>query len=128
MKKRVSSGSQYEQQIGFSRAVRIGPYVAVSGTAPIGPDGHTAHKGDVYAQTMLCLQILLRAVRDAGASPENVIRTRVMLTDLAHWKDAARAHAEVFGAIRPACTVFAVKGFLDPDWLVEVEAEAVVED
>lgn len=124
---RVSSGSQYEQPMGFSRAVRIGSAIAVSGTAPIGPDGATAHKGDVYAQTALCLQIMLRAIRDAGGTAESVIRTRVLLADVTQWREAARAHGEVFGTIRPACTFVGVVGFADPDWLVETEADCHVE-
>lgn len=122
----VSSGSPFEPRIGFSRAVRVGPFVAVSGTAPVGPDGRAAHCGDAYAQTLLCLDIVRRALEDAGATLDQVIRTRVMLTDIAHWREAARAHGEVFGAIRPASTFVQVARLIDPDWLVEIEADCVV--
>ena len=123
----VSSGSPLEPEIGFSRAVRVGDHVAVAGTAPIGPDGRAAHPGDVYAQTRLCLEIVRRAIEDAGGTLDQVIRTRIMLTDIDRWRDAAKAHGEVFGAIRPASTFLQVSRFIDPDWLVEVEADCVVQ-
>jgi enamine deaminase RidA (YjgF/YER057c/UK114 family) len=123
----VSSGSPFEPVIGLSRAVRVGSHVAVAGTAPLAPDGTTAHAGDVYAQTRRCLEIIGVALAEAGAGFDGVVRTRVMLTDIARWRDAARAHGEVFGAIRPACTFVEVSAFIDPEWLVEVEADAVVE-
>ena len=126
-RKRISSGSQYEQPIGFSRAVRVGPWIAVGGTAPIADDGTTAHPGDVYAQTKRCLEIMLRAIEACGGTAEQVIRTRVMLVDIAHWSDAARAHGEVFGEIRPACTFVEVGRFIDPAWLVETEADCYLE-
>lgn len=124
----VTSGSPLEPEIGFSRAVRVGPILAVAGTAPIGPDGCTAHHGDVYAQTVLCLSIVRRAIEEAGCTLAQVIRTRIMLTDIERWREAARAHGEVFGAIRPACTFVQVSRFIDPDWLVEVEADCVAPD
>jgi enamine deaminase RidA (YjgF/YER057c/UK114 family) len=114
-----------EPVIGFSRAVRSGRHVSVAGTAPIGPDGRAGHVGDVYAQTRLCLAIAQRALEEAGGRLEDVVRTRVMLTDMERWSDAARAHGEVFGRIRPACTFVGVARFIDPDWLVEVEVDAV---
>lgn len=123
---RVSSGSPFEPTIGFSRAVRSGPWIAVAGTAPIGPDGAIACPGDVYGQTRRCLEIALRAVADAGGAAADVIRTRIMLVDIARWREAARAHGEVFGEIRPACTFVEVSRFIDPDWLVEIEADACV--
>ncbi|MCT8999472.1 RidA family protein [Chelativorans intermedius] len=126
MRKMVSSGSYLEPEIGFSRAVRIGNQISVAGTAPIGADGRTAAKGDVYGQTVRCLQIIEHALAEAGASLGDVIRTRVMLTDIAGWKDAARAHGEFFSDIRPACTFVEVSAFIDPDWLVELEADAVL--
>jgi enamine deaminase RidA (YjgF/YER057c/UK114 family) len=123
----VSSGSPLEPEIGFSRAVRVGDHVAVAGTAPIGPDGRAAHPGDVYAQTRLCLEIVRRAIEEAGCTLDQVIRTRIMLTDIDRWRDAAKAHGEVFGAIRPASTFVQVTRFIDPDWLVEVEADCVIQ-
>lgn len=122
----VSSGSYLEPEIGFSRAVRIGNTVAVAGTAPIAAGGGTDGVGDVYRQTVRCLEIVGAALAEAGASLDDVIRTRIMLTDVSLWKDAARAHGEVFSAIRPVCTVVAVSGFVDPDWLVELEVDAVI--
>ncbi len=122
----ISSGSPYEPQVGFSRAVRVGPWIAVSGTAPIGPDGKAAHVGDVYAQTKLCFETTLRAIEQAGGRAEHVIRTRILLTDIGRWRDAARAHGEVFAAIRPASTIVQVSRFIDPDWLVETEVDCYV--
>jgi enamine deaminase RidA (YjgF/YER057c/UK114 family) len=127
MRKLVSSGSPFEQSIGFSRAIRVGPFVAIAGTAPVAPDGSVAAPGDVYGQAKRCLEIVARAVADAGLSIEDLVRTRVMLTDISHWQDAARAHGEVFGSIRPACTFVEVKRFIDPQWLVEIEADCVSE-
>jgi enamine deaminase RidA (YjgF/YER057c/UK114 family) len=124
----VSSGSPYEEPTGFSRARRIGRLIAVAGTAPIAPDGSPAHPGDLYRQTLRCLEIVEKALSDLGARRENVIRTRVYLTDAARWREAARAHGEYFREIRPACTFVEVKGLLEPEWLVEVEADAVLED
>ncbi|MEU9143646.1 RidA family protein [Streptomyces sp. NPDC048349] len=121
----VSSGSPLEPRIGFSRAVRAGTYVAVAGTAPIGDDGATVGPGDVYVQTVRCLDIAERALADAGASLEDVVRTRVMMTDVTQWKEAARAHGERFASIRPATTFVEVSRFIDADWLVEVEVDAV---
>ena len=122
----VSSGSYLEPVIGFSRAVRVGNMIVVGGTAPIAAAGGTAAKGDVYGQTRRCLEIVEKAIRDAGGSIENVTRTRIILTDIALWKDAARAHAEVFEVIRPVTTLMQVTAFVDPDWLVEIEAEAML--
>ena len=127
MRKLVSSGSPFEPRIGFSRAVRVGPIVAVSGTAPIAPDGSVAAPGDVYGQTRRCLDIIARAVGEAGLGLHNVIRTRVMLTDISRWEEAARAHGEFFSAVKPACTFVEVKRLIDPGWLVEIEADCVDE-
>ena len=125
-RKSVSSGSYLEPILGFTRAVRIGPHIAVAGTAPILAGGGTAAKGDVYGQTIRCLEIIERAVVDAGGTLSDVVRTRIMLTDMTHWREAARAHGEYFAEIRPATTVVQVVGFVDPDWLVELEADAIV--
>ncbi|TGY88760.1 RidA family protein [Marinicauda algicola] len=127
-RKLVTSGSPLEPEIGFSRAVRVGSFLAVAGTAPIGADGRTAHSGDVYAQTKLCLDIASRAIEEAGSSLAQVVRARIMLTDIERWHEAARAHGEVFGTIRPACTFVQVSRFIDPDWLVEIEADCVMLD
>lgn len=127
MRKLVSSGSPFEAHIGFSRAVRVGAIVEVAGTAPIGEDGKCFAPGDVYLQAQGCLVIIAQALRDAGADTRHVVRTRIMLTDMTRWRDAARAHGEMFAEIRPACTFVEVSGFIDPEWLVEIEATAVVE-
>jgi enamine deaminase RidA (YjgF/YER057c/UK114 family) len=122
----VSSGSYLEPVIGFSRAVRVGNHIVIGGTAPIRAEGGTAGVGDVYAQTRRCLEIVEKALNDAGGKLEHVTRTRIILTDIGLWKDAARAHAEAFGDIRPVTTLMQVTAFVDPDWLVEIEAEAIV--
>jgi enamine deaminase RidA (YjgF/YER057c/UK114 family) len=122
----VSSGSYLEPILGFKRAVRVGPHISVAGTAPILAAGGTAAKGDVYGQTVRCLEIIQKAIEDAGGSLSDVVRTRIMLTDITTWQEAARAHGEYFSANRPATTVVAVTGFVDPDWLVELEGDAIV--
>ena len=121
----VSSGSPYETSIGFSRAVRVGDRVLVSGTAPIWPDG-SCHP-DVAAQTRRCLEIIVIALSEAGASPEHVVRTRTFITDRGDGEAVGRVHGEVFAGIRPASTMVVVAGLLDPRWKVEIEAEAVLE-
>jgi enamine deaminase RidA (YjgF/YER057c/UK114 family) len=126
-RKLINSGSPLEKHIGFSRAVRIGKVIAISGTAPINQDGTDNSPGDVYSQTRRCLEIIAQALADADAGMDDVIRTRIMLTDISHWEEAAKAHGEVFSSIRPACTFVEVKGFIRPAWLVEMEADAVVE-
>ncbi|MBT2408504.1 MULTISPECIES: RidA family protein [unclassified Streptomyces] len=123
----VSSGSPLEPKIGFSRAVRKGAHVAVAGTAPIGDDGSTVGMGDVYAQTVRCLDIAEGALKEAGASLEDVVRTRIMLTDVTRWKEAAQAHGERLASVRPACTFIEVSRFIDPDWLVEIELDAILD-
>jgi enamine deaminase RidA (YjgF/YER057c/UK114 family) len=128
MRKQITSGSPFEKPIGFSRAVRIDNTIAVAGTAPIAEGGGTACEGDLYGQTRRCLEIIQAAVEAAGGRLEDVIRTRVMLTNIEGWQVAGRAHGEFFGEIRPACTFVEVSRFIDPTWLVEMEADAVVAD
>jgi enamine deaminase RidA (YjgF/YER057c/UK114 family) len=101
--------------------------MAVAGTAPIAKDGSTASPGDVYGQTCRCLEIIESAIREAGGSLSNVIRTRVMLTDISLWREAGKAHGEFFGKVRPACTFVEVSALIDKDWLVEVEADCVMD-
>ena len=124
----VSSGSPLEPEIGFSRAVRSGPYVCVSGTAPIAEGGGVAAPGDVYAQSVRCLDIAEQALQEAGAALADVVRIRIMLTDIGRWPEAARAHAQRFAQVRPACTFVEVSRFIDPQWLVEFEVDAIVPD
>jgi len=121
----VTPGSNLGAEIGFSRAVRRGNLIAVSGTAPIGQDGKTMGVGDVYTQSKRCIAIIQTALTDAGSRLEDVIRTRVMLTDATSWREAARAHGEAFVDIRPACTFVEVSRFIDPGWLVEIEVDAL---
>ncbi|MEW6412675.1 MAG: RidA family protein [Candidatus Zixiibacteriota bacterium] len=125
-RKNISSGSPYESTIGFSRAVRIGNALAVSGTAPIAPDGSTAAKGDAYGQTMRCLEIIEDAVEKAGARLTDIIRTRIYITDVSAQPQISRAHREYFKDIRPAATMVVVKGLVRDDWLVEIEADCVI--
>ena len=126
-RRRVASGSPYEPVIGFSRAVVAGNYVSVSGTAPIMPDGGEPPP-DAYGQTKRCLEIIVKALRDAGAAPSDVVRTRTYLVDADDWEEVGRAHGEVFGDVRPASTMVVVTGFLDPRWRVELEADAIVDE
>ena len=122
----ISSGSKFEKPIGFSRAVRIGNIIAVAGTAPIAADGNTAFPNDLYNQTRRCLEIIQQAITDAGGTMEGVIRTRMFLTNMAIWEEAARAHGEFFSEIRPACSFVEVKGLISSEWLVEMEADCIV--
>ena len=126
MRQKISSGSPYEADIGFSRAVRAGSILAISGTAPVAEDGSVACPGDVYGQTLRCLQIIGDAIAEARLSIEDVLRTRIMLRDIDSWRGAARAHSEIFGGVNPACTFVEVSRFIDPEWLVEIEADCVV--
>jgi len=126
-RKNVTYGQPLEKQIGFSRAVRIGNIIAVTGTAPIALDGSVASIGNVYGQAKRCLEIIKGAIERAGGSLENVIRTRIFLTDMETWKDAAKAHGEIFSNIQPACTFVEVSRFINKDWLIEIEADAVIE-
>ncbi len=123
----VSSGSPYELRIGFSRAVRAGNFVSVSGTAPIGPDRESVGPGDPAAQTRRCLEIIRTALEEAGASLADVVRTRIYLTRVADWEQVAEVHGEFFHSIRPAATMIQVARLLDPEWLVEIEADAIID-
>lgn len=122
----VSSGSPLEPQIGFSRAVRVGSLVSVSGTAPIGADGSTVGRGDAAAQARRCIEIIQSALEGAGGSLAAVTRTRIMLVNMDDWKAVAAVHGEAFRDVRPACTFVQVVRFIDPSWLVEIEADAVL--
>ena len=127
MRKLVSSGSPYEPKVGISRAVRCGRLIAVSGTAPLGPDGRTVASGDPAAQARRCLQIISAALEQAGASLRDVIRTRTLLVRIEDWQAVAAVHGEFFSEIRPANTIMQVSRFIDPEWLVEFEADAVID-
>jgi enamine deaminase RidA (YjgF/YER057c/UK114 family) len=121
----VSSGSPYEPTIGFSRAVRDGRHVFVAGTCAVMPD-NADPPADAYGQARRCFEIILTALAEAGAGPEHVIRTRTFLRDANDWEEVGRAHGEVFADIRPASTMIVVSALLDPRWLVEIEADALL--
>jgi enamine deaminase RidA (YjgF/YER057c/UK114 family) len=125
-RRRIAGHSPHEPIVGYSRALRAGRHVFVSGTAPIPGDGGDPPEG-AYAQTKLCLELVLAALAEAGARVEHVVRTRVYLARAVDHVEAGRAHGETFGAIRPASTMVAVGELLDPRWLVEIEAEALVD-
>ena len=127
-KQHITSGSPYEPRLGISRAVRSGRIIAVAGTAPIGPDGQTVGKGDPAAQAQRCIEIIRNALEQSGANLSDVIRTRILLTRIEDWERVGLVHGEFFGAIRPANTVMQVTRFIDPEWLVEIEADAVIDD
>jgi enamine deaminase RidA (YjgF/YER057c/UK114 family) len=120
----IASASPYEQVVGFSRAVRVGPHVLVSATAPTMPDGDPPK--DTYGQARRILDILLDAIREAGGEPEDIVRTRIYLTAEADFDEAARAHKDAFEDIRPATGIIIVTGFVDPRWLLQIEAEAFI--
>jgi enamine deaminase RidA (YjgF/YER057c/UK114 family) len=124
-RQRISSGSRYEATIGFSRALRVGRDVYVSGTAPIWPDGSCDPDPEVQARR--CLEIILEALAKAGGTAKHVVRTRMFLTDPAYADAVSRAHGAVFGEVRPASTMVVITGMLDPRWKVEIEADAVMD-
>ncbi|SRR5581483_4731720 len=124
----ITGCSPYERTVGFSRAVRVGKFVFVAGTAPINADGRSAAPGDAYLQMHRCLEIIKQALEKAGAKIEHVVRTRIFITDRASYGPVCRAHSEVFHDIRPAATMVLVDRLLEDEWLVEVEAEAYIED
>jgi enamine deaminase RidA (YjgF/YER057c/UK114 family) len=121
----IASGSPYEPVIGFSRAVVDGRHVSISGTAPVMADGGDP-PADAYGQTKRVLEIIVAALAEAGAGPEHVVRTRTYLTNADDWEEVGRAHGEVFAGVRPASTMVVVAAFLDPRWVVEMEADALL--
>ncbi len=124
---RITSGAPWESIVGYSRAVRVGNLIEVSGTAPL-QEGKVPAPGDPYEQTRVVLRIIEEALRQAGASLNDVIRTRIYVTDIRHWEAVGRAHGEVFRDVRPATTMVQVAALIHPDMLVEIEATAVTRD
>lgn len=121
----VSTGGPWEEKIGYSRAVRVGGHISVSGSTAMTPSGLVG-KGDPYAQTIQTLKTIEAALQQAGASLSDVVRTRIYLANIDQWQEVGRAHGEVFGTIRPATTMVEVKRLIDPEMLVEIEADAVI--
>jgi len=124
----ISSGSPYEPKLGIARAVRIGNVIAVAGTAPIGDDGKTVAPGDAAVQAQRCLDIIHAALEGLGANLSQVIRTRILLTNIDDWESVGLVHGAFFREVRPAATVMQVTRFIDPEWLVEIEVDAIIMD
>src|SRR5688572_1990166 len=125
-RKRVPTGAPWAKTVGYSRAVRVGNHVFVSGTAPVGEDGAVVAPGDAYLQARKCLEFIVGALREAGAGPEHVVRTRMFVRKPEMWEDVGRAHGEIFGDVLPATTMVFVD-FIHPEMMVEIEADAVLD-
>lgn len=124
----IRSGAPWEPLVGYSRAVRTGNFIAVSGSAAIGDDGELIGEGDAYLQAARCVEVIRNALREAGADMRHVVRTRIFVTDISLWEDVARAHQEGFGDAPPATSMVEVSRLIDPRMLVEIEANAIVDD
>lgn len=122
------SGAPWESMVGYCRAVRVGPHIAVSGSAPVDENGDLVGPGDAYAQAVRCIEIIAAALQEAGASLEDVVRTRMFVTDISRWQEYGKAHQEAFGGISPASSMVEVSGLIDSGMLIEIEADAIVAD
>ncbi|MEM7431568.1 MAG: RidA family protein [Pseudomonadota bacterium] len=125
---RVQTGAPWEAQVGYCRAVRAGNQIVVSGTAPVGANGEVVGPGDAYRQAKRCIEIIEGALEELGSGLQDVIRTRMFVTDISQWAAVGRAHAEAFGYFPPASAMVEVSGLIDPEMIVEIEANAVVDD
>ncbi len=126
-RKNIHTGAPWESIAGYCRAVRVGQHIAVSGTAPVGEDGEVVAPGDAYLQAKCCIEIIDKALQEAGAELRHVVRTRMFVTDISQWSDIARAHCDAFGDMPPATSMVEVSQLIDPAMLVEIEADAIVE-
>ncbi len=122
----VRSGAPWEAEAAYSRAVRVGPYIAVSGSAAMGPDGKLVGEGDAYVQAQQCIRVIRNALEEAGATMRDVVRTRMYVTDIGQWAEISRAHREAFADVMPATSMVEVTRLIDPAMLVEIEADAIV--
>ena len=127
-RKNIHSGAPWESLVAYSRAVRVGSHIAVSGTAPVDDSGNVVGIGDPYQQARRCIEIIAAALEEAGASLEHVVRTRMFVTNIEQWEEFALAHREAFEDVKPATTMVQVARLIDPRMLIEIEADAVVED